>query len=67
MWQSGNNEIFVEICTALRNAKKYGVTLLMVSAQSGKMQVIHYLTEIAANLRIMQFISSHICKDGIYT
>jgi len=29
----------------------------MVAAQSGKMYVIHYFTEISANLRLMQFFS----------
>jgi len=43
----------------------------MVAAQSGKMYVIHYFTEISANLRLMQFfllriLSSTITRDKIY-
>jgi hypothetical protein len=56
--------IFVERRAALSNAKKYGVNpYWMVDAQCGKLYVINYLTEIAANQRLTQFLSSQICKQ----
>jgi ankyrin repeat protein len=63
MWNPENTQDFVERSAAVNSSEKYGVTPLMVAAQSGKMHVTHYVTEIAAMFRLMQFLLSPNCKQ----
>jgi len=64
MWKQ---RMFCQRGAALNNAKNYVFTPLLVAAQSGKMLVIHYLTDIAAKFILMPIISYQICKQHTET